>query len=243
MLLAIVAVMAPWVARNASAVGGPEPVTSNEGFALWSANRLDDTSLKSVNDDIRYPGMQDYAVYGRVFPGIEGLARSKGFAFDTASEAAQDRWFRNLAIHAITAKPLRFATRTLERAAFVLLPAPDNASQKAKTGGAEKLALWVTSGPLIVLGIAGLGAMAARRRRDATTWFLVLSAVGSLLLVATHVPDVRYRVDGVDPILVVSASWLLICGLARQRPTPVEDPTPPPRPLVGTSPSGRSGLV
>lgn len=191
-------------------------MTSNEGFALWSANRLDDSSLKSVNDNVRYPGMQDYAVYGRAFPGIESLARSKGFVFDGASEAAQDHWFRNLAVHDIEAKPLRFVTRTAERAAFVLLPAPDNASQTAKTGRVEKLALWLTSGPLIVVGIAGLAVWLVRRRRDSKVWFLALAALGSLLLVATHVPDVRYRVDGVDPILIISAAWLVAGGFRRQ---------------------------
>ena len=235
-LLLIAAVTAPWVARNASAVGGPEPVTSNEGFALWSANRLDDVSLKSVNDDVRYPGMQDYAVYGRAFPGIETLARSKGFAFDTASEAAQDRWFRDLAVHDMEADPWRFVSRTAERAAFVLLPAPDNASQKAKTGTVEKLALWVTSGPLLVIGIAGLVALGVRRRRDAAVWFLGLSALGSLLLVATHVPDVRYRVDGVDPILIVSAAWLATEAFVRRRPFAGGAPVPASRPLAATSP-------
>jgi hypothetical protein len=234
-LLVIGAVMTPWVARNASAVGGPEPVTSNEGFALWSANRLDDVGLKSVNDNVRYPGMQDYAVYGRAFPGVEALARSKGFAFDTATEAAQDRWFRDLAVHDIEARPWRFVSRTVERALFVLLPAPGNASQTAKTGAAEKLALWVTSGPLVLIGVVGLGAIWVRRRRDASIWFLALSALGSLVLVATHVPDVRYRVDGVDPILIVTAAWLAVESLTRMRSvTPATSSSP--RPLVTTVP-------
>jgi 4-amino-4-deoxy-L-arabinose transferase-like glycosyltransferase len=219
-LLVIAAVMAPWVARNASSVGGPEPITSNEGFALWSANRLDDSQLKSVNDDVRYPGMQDYAVYGRAFPGIEPLARAKGFDFDTASEASQDDFFRKLATHDIESDPLRFVTRTAERAVFVLLPAPDNASQTAKTGRVAKVVLWVTSGPLMVLGIIGLAVLTLRERRNAIAWFLTLSAVGSLLLVATHVPDVRYRVDGVDPILVISGSWLVVEGLRRRGAAP-----------------------
>jgi 4-amino-4-deoxy-L-arabinose transferase-like glycosyltransferase len=232
----MIVVLAPWVARNASAVGGPEPVTSNEGFALWSANRLDDGALKSVNDDVRYPGMQDYAVYGRAFPGIEALARTKGFDFDQASEAAQDAWFRKLATHDIEARPARFVVRTIERAGLVLVPAPDNASQTAKTGKAAKLVLWVTSGPVIVVGILGLAWLVIRRRREPVAWFLLLSAVGSLLLVATHVPDVRYRVDGVDPILIVTAAWLVADLVLRPREETGPGPETDGDPDTGTRP-------
>jgi hypothetical protein len=211
-----VVVLVPWMVRNASAVGGPEPVVSNEGFTLWVPNRPDTNQLKNVLDDRVYPGMQDYAVYGRAFPGIEAVARSKGFDFEHADEAARDAWFRGLAVHDIEARPITFARRTIERAGLVLLPAPDNASQTAKTGTAAKLALWVTSGPVIVLGIAGLGWMLVRERRRALLWFMVLSAAGSLLLVAIHVPYVRYRVDGVDPVLIPPAAWLVIEAWGRR---------------------------
>jgi hypothetical protein len=237
-LVAVVAAafVVPWMVRNASAVGGPEPVVSNEGFTLWVPNRPDTNQLKNVLDDRLYPGMQDYAVYGRAFPGIEALARSKGFDFDYASEAARDAWFRGLAVHDIEARPTTFAVRTIERAAVVLLPAPDNASQTAKTGTAAKLALWVTSGPVIVLGIAGLAVMLFVERRRALAWFMALSAAGSLLLVAVHVPYVRYRVDGVDPVLIPAAAWLAMeVWDRRTRPGRAVEMTSPASVLSGAS--------
>ncbi|HEY2430358.1 MAG TPA: hypothetical protein VGI06_15565 [Acidimicrobiales bacterium] len=212
-----IAVVLPWTIRNASAVGGPVPVVSNEGFTLWVPNRPDNHQLKNVLDTTRYPGIQDYAVYGRAFPGIEALAHARGFDFDHAGEAAQDAWFRKLAIHDIGAQPARFVARTIERAGLVLLPAPDNASQTAKTGTSAKAILWITSGPLMVLGVAGLLLRLARARRDLVEWFVVLAAVGSLLLVAVHVPYVRYRVDGLDPLLIPAAAWLLADAWDRSR--------------------------
>ena len=210
-VVAVVAagVLLPWTARNARAVGGPVPVVSNEGFTLWVPNRPDTNQLKNVLDTARYPGIQDYAVYGRAFPGIEAMARARGFDFDHASEAAQDDWFRRLAVHDIEARPARFAARTVERAAVVLIPAPDNASQTAKTGLAAKAVLWITSGPLIVVGLFGVILGLARARRDIVQWFVALAALGSLLLVAVHVPYVRYRVDGLDPLLIPPAAWLV----------------------------------
>lgn len=208
-VIAAAVLVTPWVVRNASAVGGPVPVTSNEGFALWAANRRDTRQLENVLDDHRYPGMQDYAVYGRSFPGITALAQAKHFDFATAGEAAQDRFFRNLAVHDIRADPVRFATRTLARAGAVLAPAPDYASQTTRTSPAAKVVLWVTSGPLIVAGVAGLLLLARRRPRRATTWFVVGTAAVTLGLVATHVPYIRYRVDGLDPVLIVAAGCLV----------------------------------
>jgi hypothetical protein len=195
------AFVVPWMVRNASAVGGPEPVTSNEGITLWAPNRLDVHSLKSVFQDPRYPGMQDYSVYGRAFPGIEALAAAHHFDFDHASEAAQDAWFRSLALAAIRADPLRFVGRTVARVGLVLLPAPDNASQTARTPLIDKVALWVTSGPVVLLGLVGT-ALLLLRRRDASIWMLALVGLASLLFTAVHLPYVRYRVGGLDPVLI-----------------------------------------
>jgi hypothetical protein len=216
-LVVAAAFVAPWVVRNANSVGGPEPVTSNEGITVWAPNRLDTNQLKNVLNDPRYPGMQEYSIYGRAFPGIEALARAKHFDFDRASEAAQDAWFRN-----IRAEPLRFVRRTLERAAVVLVPAPDNATQTAKTGLAAKVVLWLTSGPVVVLGTVGLVELLRRRWRGSA--FLMVSAVVALGFLAIHLPYVRYRVDGVDPILIPAAAWLVVDGWRRWRPAPTEAP-------------------
>jgi len=222
LVLVIVALvlLVPWMVRNDGAVGGPEPVTSNEGFTLWVANRLGTSQLKNVLDTTQYPGIQNYSVYGRDFPGIEALARAKGFDFDRAGEAAQDAWFRRMALHDIAADPLRFLRRTVLRAGEVLVPAPDYSSQTAKTGTAATLALWVTSGPVIVIGALGLIALVVATR-EATSWFLALTALGTLVFVAVHVPYVRYRVDGVDPPLIPAAAWLVADGWRRlRRPVP-----------------------
>ncbi len=209
LILALAAVcVLPWAVRNASAVGGPEPVASNEGFTLWVSNRLDTGQLKDVLDTTRYPGIQDYSVYGRMFPGIEALAREKGFAFDQAGEAARDAWFRGLALHAIGQRPLRFIGRSVERALYVLIPAPSYASQTARTGTAATAVLWVTSGPVIVLGFVGAAVLPLRRRRP-EAWFLALAVALAMAFVAIHVAYVRYRVDGVDALLVPPAAWLV----------------------------------
>ena len=218
LLVVALAFLVPWMVRNDGAVGGPEPVTSNEGFTLWVSNRLDTNQLKNVLDTTRYPGIQDYSVYGRDFPGIEALARARGFDFDHAGEAVQDAWFRGMALHAIAADPLRFLGRTVLRAGTVLVPAPDYSTQTAKTGTAASLVLWVTSGPVIVVGALGLIVLVVATR-EATSWFLALTALGTLLFVAVHVPYVRYRVDGVDPPLIPAAAWLVADGWRRIRPT------------------------
>lgn len=201
--------LAPWVLRDAAAVGDALPVTSNEGFALWAANRRDTNQLENVLDQRRYPGMQDYAVYGRAFPGITALAHQHGVDFPTASEAARDAFFRRLAEHDIAADPVRFVARTAARSVAVLLPAPKYSSQTTRTGTAAKIVLWLTSGPLIVAGVVGLEELVRRHARRLGTWLLVVTAVLSLGLVATHVPYIRYRVDGLDPVLIVAASTLV----------------------------------
>jgi hypothetical protein len=218
MVVAVLVVLVPWVVRNDGSVGGPEPVTSNEGFALWAANRPDTHQLKNVLDNSRYPGIENYAVFGRAFPGIERVARADRFDFDTASEAARDRWFRSLALHDIESKPLRFAGLTVERAGYLMIPAPDNVTQVSRTDTADKLVLWVTSGPVLALGLIGLVLLMAREPRRGATWLLMLAAIGALGLAATHVPEVRYRVDGVDPVLTVSAAVTVAAVLSRWCP-------------------------
>jgi hypothetical protein len=211
-------VVAPWVVRDDRAVGGPLAVVSNESFTLWVSNRLDAEPLKDVFRDPNYPGLQDYGVYGRDFPGIERLAEEKGFDFDHASEYERDRWFRRLVVDDVKADPWRFVRRAAAKSVLALAPAPDNASQQERTSPAAKVALWLTSGPLMVLGLAGLVVMAARAGPKG--WFLAGSAVISLVGLATHLPYVRYRVGSVDPFLILSAAWLVAAvldGLARRR--------------------------
>jgi hypothetical protein len=211
-------VVAPWVVRDDRAVGGPLAVVSNESFTLWVSNRLDAEPLKDVFRDPRYPGLQDYGVYGRDFPGIEELAREKHFDFDRANEYERDRWFRKLVVDDVKADPWRFVRRAAAKSVLALAPAPDNASQQERTSPAAKVALWLTSGPLMVLGLAGLVVMAARAGPKG--WFLAGSAVISLVGLATHLPYVRYRVGSVDPFLILSAAWLVAAvldGLARRR--------------------------
>jgi hypothetical protein len=211
-------VVAPWVVRDDRAVGGPLAVVSNESFTLWVSNRLDAEPLKDVFRDPKYPGLQDYGVYGREFPGIERLAREKHFDFDDANEYERDRWFRRLVVDDVKADPWRFVRRAAAKSVLALAPAPDNASQQERTSPAAKVALWLTSGPLMVLGLAGLVVMAARAGPKG--WFLAGSAVISLVGLATHLPYVRYRVGSVDPFLILSAAWLVAAvldGLARRR--------------------------
>jgi hypothetical protein len=211
-------VVAPWVARDDHAVGGPLAVVSNESFTLWVSNRLDAEPLKDVFRDPKYPGLQDYGVYGREFPGIERLAREKHFDFDDANEYERDRWFRGLVVDDVKADPWRFVRRAAAKSVLALAPAPDNASQQERTSRAAKVVLWLTSGPLMVLGLAGLVVMAARAGPKG--WFLTGSALISLVGLATHLPYVRYRVGSVDPFLILAAAWLLAAvlgGLGRRR--------------------------
>jgi hypothetical protein len=211
-------VVAPWVMRDDREVGGPLAVVSNESFTLWVSNRLDAEPLKDVFRDPRYPGLQDYGVYGRDFPGIEQLAREKHFDFDRANEYERDRWFRDLVVDDVKADPWRFLRRAAAKSVLALAPAPDNASQQERTSPAAKLALWLTSGPLMVLGLAGLVVLAIRGGPKG--WFLAGSALVSLVGLATHLPYVRYRVGSVDPFLILAAAWLVAAALdalARRR--------------------------
>ena len=212
MALAVgVLVVAPWIVRNDRQVGGPTPVVSNESFTLWVSNRLDAKPLKDVFRDANYPGLQAYGVYGRDFPGIERLARREHFDFDGANEYERDRWFRRLVVEDVKADPWRFVRRAAAKSVLALAPAPDNASQQERTSAAAKIALWLTSGPLMVLGLAGLVVMAARA--GPSGWFLAGSALISLVGLATHLPYVRYRVGSVDPFLILAAAWLVAAVL------------------------------
>ena len=196
-------VVAPWIVRNDDRVGGPTPVVSNESFTLWVSNRLDTDELKDVFRDPAYPGLQDYGVYGRDFPGIHDLARREGFDFDGADEATRDRWFRELVVDDVGEDPWRFARRAAAKSVLALAPAPDNASQQERTSAGAKVVLWLTSGPVILLGVAGLALLAGRG--GANGIFLALAAAISLVGLATHLPYVRYRVGAVDPFFILGA--------------------------------------
>jgi hypothetical protein len=215
MALVAAVVIAPWIVRDARAVGGPVAVVSNESFTLWVSNRLDAEPLKDVFRDPAYPGLQDYGVYGRAFPGILDLAARHDFDFERADEYERDRWFRDRVVHDIRADPWRFLRRAAAKSVLALAPAPDNASQQERTSTAAKVVLWLTSGPLIVLGLAGLVVLAARG--GPAGWFLAGSALISLVGLATHLPYVRYRVGSVDPLLIPAAAWVVAAGLGRRR--------------------------
>lgn len=205
--LAGAAVLAPWTVRNALEVGGPVPVVSNEGFTLWVSNRLDAEDLKDVFRDPDYPGLEDYGVYGRAFPGIAEVAAGEGFDFEAASEAERDAWFRDRVRADLLADPTRFAARSAAKTVAVLAPAPENASREEATSPTAAAVLWLTSGPVVAIGLVGLVALALRGGRAGG--FLAGTAVVSLVGVATHLPYVRYRVGAVDPLLIVAAVWLL----------------------------------
>jgi len=205
--LAGVAVLAPWTLRNSAEVGGPVPVVSNEGFTLWVSNRLDARALKDVFRDPDYPGLEDYGVYGRSFPGIVDVAAADGFDFPAASEAERDAWFRDRVRADLLADPTRFAGRSAAKTVAVLAPAPENASREEATSPAAAAVLWATSGPVVVVGLAGLAVLAVRGGRAGI--FVAATAVVSLVGVATHLPYVRYRVGAVDPLLIVAAAWLV----------------------------------
>lgn len=211
--VAAAAVVAPWIVRNDREVGGPVPVVSNESFTLWVSNRLDARPLKDVFRDPSYPGLQDYGVYGRGFPGIEALARREHFDFDHAGEAERDRFFRSLVVADVRADPGRFLWRAAQKSVAALDPAPDNASQQERTPAAAKVVLWLASAPVIALGLLGLALMAGRAGPQG--WFLALAALLSLVGLATHLPYVRYRVGAVDPLFILGAAWLLAGGWRR----------------------------
>ncbi len=210
--------LAPWTVRNALEVGGPVPVVSNEGFTLWVSNRLDAEDLKDVFRDPEYPGLEDYGVYGRAFPGIVDVAAADGFDFPAASEADRDAWFRDRVRADLLADPARFVGRSAARTVAVLSPAPENASREEETSPAAAAVLWLTSGPVVVVGLAGVVVLALRAGRAGR--FLAGTAVVSLIGVATHLPYVRYRVGAVDPLLIVAAAWLLAGAARPARPPP-----------------------
>jgi hypothetical protein len=213
--LAAAAVVAPWIVRDGRAVGGPVAVVSNESFTLWVSNRLDAEPLKDVFRDPAYPGLQDYGVYGRDFPGIRDLAARHRFDFERADEYERDRWFRERVVDDVRADPWRFVRRAAAKSVLALAPAPDNASQEERTSTAAKAVLWVTSGPLIAVGLAGLVVLAVRGGPKG--WFLAGSALVSLVGLATHLPYVRYRVGSVDPLLIPAAAWVGAVVLERRR--------------------------
>ena len=217
LVVACLIVVTPWIVRNAGAVGGPVPVVSNESFTLWVSNRLDTDKLKDVFRDRRYPGLEDYGVYGRQFPGIEATARAHHFDFDHADEAARDRWFRTLVVDAVRDDPVRFVRRSAAKSVAALAPAPDNASQQERTSAGAKVVLWLTSGPIVVIGLVGVVLLAVRGGRGGL--FIGLAALVSLVGLATHLPYVRYRVGAVDPFLILGAAWLVGAGW-RRRPAP-----------------------
>jgi hypothetical protein len=215
--VAAATVVGPWVAWDAANVGGPLPVVSNESFTFWVSNRIDARGIKDVFRDPRYPGLQNYAVYGRSFPGIAALAAAHHFDFEHADEARRDRWFGTLVRHDIATDPWRFVFRAAEKTVASLNPAPDNASQVQRTSKSAKLVLWATAGPLLVAGWVGLGLMVFARPASRAWLFLGLASVVSLIGLAVHLPYVRYRVGAVDPMLILGAALLASNVVSRQR--------------------------
>jgi hypothetical protein len=205
--VAAVATLVPWVVRDARDVGGPLPVVSNEGLTLWAANRSDTSALKNVFRDPRYPGLQDYSVFGRAFPGIKAKASADGFDFEHASEAARDRWFRGLVRRDVEHDPLRFAKRSALKVVASLAPAPSHRSQEEKASTLARLGLWLTSGSIIVLGLIGFAGLLLRG--DGRWRFVVITALLALVGMAVHLPYVRYRVGAVDPFLILASCWVI----------------------------------
>ncbi len=180
MALLLAAALTPWALRNQRVLGEPILLTTRTGISLYDGQ-------------------------GPRADGSSNLGFTRDMPAHELGEAEWNRWFRNEALKAMWADPVRVLRLALVKAGRTWDPFP-HAAEAQSTG------VWLISGAwtLGVVALAIVGLVTWRRHR-AVLFYLLLPAIYLTLLHMLFVGSIRYRLPAMPLIEVIAAVGL--CGL------------------------------
>jgi len=180
-------VVAPWTARNQAAYGRFVLIASEGGVTFWTGN----------NRLARGEG--DLAANLEMKRAALEIERAAGQAAPEALEGV----FYKAAIDDIRDDPARWVALLARKAFYAVVPVGPS-----YTLHSTRFVMASVMPYLLVLPFAGWGAWRARGRetRPIALWLLAASA---LLVCLVFFPQERFRVTGIDPVLIVYAAACL----------------------------------
>jgi 4-amino-4-deoxy-L-arabinose transferase-like glycosyltransferase len=194
MLIAVGAllVIAPWTMRNVREHGRLVVIASEGGITFWTGNH---PLSPGEGDMAANPAIkQDNQRLRAAHPGL-------------SAEELEPIYYRE-ALRAIAERPAWWLGLEFRKLFYLIVPiGPSYRLHSAK----YLTATLVSYGLLLPLGSAGLVMLARRKRWPRTLGLLLLSAVMTCLV---FLPQERFRIPVIDPVLIVGAA-----ALAAQRHT------------------------
>jgi 4-amino-4-deoxy-L-arabinose transferase-like glycosyltransferase len=196
--LALLAVVTPWMARNQRVLGN-FALRTNLGVEVMVGNNDDATGRFEIG---HHPS-NSAAQFER---------------YREMGEVAYSTWAMHEGQHWIREHPARFVGLTLRRMQFFWLGEDPITDPRTDNGrrAATDLKSWIKFLPFFALGVLGLaGAVIVARRRFEGRALLSILVLFPLAYYVTHALE-RYRFP-IDPILLLSASVLVIAVVDRRR--------------------------
>jgi 4-amino-4-deoxy-L-arabinose transferase-like glycosyltransferase len=183
-LAAVIAVVAPWTARNVRAYGKVVLVASEGGVTFWTGNH---PLAKGEGDLAANPDIKRAEVAFRAaHPGL-------------TSEQLEPLYYRE-AIGHILDKPGWWLGLLARKAFYTVVPLGPSYTLHSKKYFAASLASYLL---LLPFAAAGLRVVLRSRRRPTA---LLLLAASSVLVCLVFFPQERFRIPVIDPTLIVCAA-------------------------------------
>lgn len=186
LLLASAAVVAPWTIRNARVYGRLVPVASEGGVTFWTGNHplAKGEGDLAANPDIKRADLE----FRRAHPGL-------------TAEQLEPLYYRD-ALQYIAAHPVWWAGLLARKAVYTVIPIGPSYTLHSVKYRVASIASY-----LLLLPFAAAGAVRLWRsaRRPAVLFLLAASAALVSLL---FLPQERFRIPVIDPVLIVCAGAL-----------------------------------
>lgn len=193
-VVAMGAVMAPWIARNHQVFGAIVPVSTNGGLNLWIGNSPTARPNSGVNTEVRF------------WKETEGL-----------DEVRTDAYYRDRAVAWIREDPVRAATLYVQKAVNYF----NYRNEVATAGQVTEAQEWIvalTYYPLLALVLWRIACWRRRPPSGAELTFVALYFLNALLS-ALFFTRLRFRVP-FDALLLLPAAVMLESLVSRGRMTP-----------------------
>ena len=185
--LGALAAIGPWTIRNYNAYGRFVLVASEGGITFWTGNHPLSTGEgdMAANPAIKLDNQRLRAMY----PGL-------------TPEDLEPVYYRE-AIATITANPGWWIGLEFRKLFYLVVPIGPSYMLHSRL---FRLASWISYGLLLPAGVAGLLMLWRRGSGSAALWLLLASAVLACLI---FLPQERFRIPVIDPVLIVGAAVLL----------------------------------